>query len=331
MARLQIDLGCGDYDLVRPLRDGTVRAEGIELNFIVINKPPEVHWRMAIHGEFHVAEMSLGSFVAGKSRGDFPFIGIPAFVYRKFRHSAAYVNANAGINRPEDLKGKRIGVPEWQMTATVWLRGILQDDYGVPPRDIFWLSGGLETPGRKEKVALSLPAEIRLQSIPEGKTLSEMLVAGEIDALLTAQVPEPFVKRAPAVRRLFPNSKEVEADYFRRTGIFPIMHVMVIREELYRQHPWLAQSLFKVLLEAKNLCAESIHKNNGLHSILPWAGDYIEEIRELMGKDFWPYGVESNRKPLETFIRYCHEQGLSQRKMQIEELFAKETLDTFRV
>lgn len=326
-----IDLGCGDYDLVRPLRDGAVRAEGMEINFVVVNKPPEVHWRMGIHSEFDAAEMSFGSYVAGKARGDFPFVGIPAFVYRKFRHAAAYINVNAGIQRPEDLRGRRVGVPEWQMTATVWLRGILQDDYGVRPGDVLWFTGGLETSGRKEKVPLQLPREIKVENIAEGKNLSAMLVAGEINALLTAQVPEPFVKRAPNVRRLFPNSREVETDYFRRTGIFPIMHVMVIREELYKKHPWIAQSLYKALIASKALCAESIYKNNGLHSILPWAGDYIVETRELMGADFCPYGVEANRKTLETFIRYCCEQGISNRRMAAEELFAKETLETFRV
>ena len=331
MAALKIDLGCGDYDLVRPLKDGVVRAEGMEINFVLINKPPEVFWRMAVHSEFDAAEMSLGSYVAGKSRGDFPFVALPAFVSRKFRHSSAYVNVNSGIDRPADLKGKRVGIPEYQMTATIWLRGILQDDYGVYPKDLHWLAGGLETPGRREKIPLNLPPEIRLQTIPEGKTLASMLVAGEIDALFTAQAPELYVKRSPHVRRLFPSSREVEADYFRRTGIFPIMHVMVIREELYRRHPWVAQSLFKALLEAKTFCVQSVFKNNGLHSILPWAGHHIEETRELMGNDFWPYGSDANRKTLETFIRYCTEQGISERTMEVEELFAKQTLDTFRI
>ena len=328
---LHIDFACCDYELLRPLRDGAVRAEGMEINFIPISKPPEVHWRMAIHAEFDVAEMSLGTYVAGKSHGDFPLVGIPAFVYRRFRHSAAYVNSDAGIRRPEDLKGKRIGVPEWQMTATIWIRGILQDEHGVAPKDVHWLAGGLESSGRREKIPLKIPPEIKLDNIPAGKNLSAMLVAGEIDALITAQVPEPYVKRVPQVRRLFPNSRETEADYFRRTSIFPIMHVVVVREESYRRHPWLAQSLFKALNEAKNVCAESFHKSNGLHCILPWAGDHIEETRALMGADFWPYGVEANRKTLETFLRYCTEQGISQRDITVEELFASETLDTFRV
>ncbi len=328
---LQIDLGCGDYDIVRPLRDGVVRAEGMDINFIVINKPPEVHWRMGIHSEFDVAEMSFGSFVAGRARGDFPFIGIPAFVYRKFRHSCAYVNVNAGINRPEDLNGKRVGIPEWQMTATVWLRGFLQDDYDVRLRDVHWFTGGLESSGRKEKVPLQLPPQIRVECISDGKNLSAMLVAGEVDALLTAQVPAPYVKHAPEIRRLFVHARETEVDHFRRTGIFPIMHAMVIREELYRKHPWIAQSLYKALCDAKAACIESIFKNDALQSVLPWAGHHADEIKDLMGANFWPYGVDDNRNTLETFLRYSHEQGLSQRKLKVEELFAKETLDTFRV
>ena len=328
---IPIDLGCGDYDIVRPLKDGIVRAEGMEINFITINRPPEVHWRMGMHQEFDAAEMSFGSFVAGKSRGDFPFVGIPAFVYRKFRHSCAYVNVNAGINTPEDLKGRRIGVPEWQMTATVWLRGFIQDDFAVRPRDSQWLTGGLESSERKEKVPLTLPPEITIENIPRGKNLSDMLIAGEIDALLTAQVPLPYVKRAPQVRRLFADTRQAEADHFRRTGIFPIMHVMIIREGLYKRHPWVAQSLYKALLESKNHFLEAIFKNDAIHSALPWTGQHADDVRNLMGNDFWPYGVEANCRTLETFLRYCFEQGLTPKKLAVEDLFPKETLDTFHV
>jgi 4,5-dihydroxyphthalate decarboxylase len=331
MPLLTLDLGCGDYDIVRPLKDGLVRAEGMEINFITINRPPEVHWRMGVHNEFDAAEMSFGSFVAGKGRGDFPFIGIPAFVYRKFRHSCAYVNVAAGIDRPEDLKGKRVGVPEWQMTATVWLRGFIQDDFAVRPRDIRWFTGGLESSERKEKVSLTLPPEIKIENIPAGKNLSDMLVEGEIDALLTAQVPAPYVKRAPQVKRLFANPRQAETEHFRRTGIFPIMHVMVIREEFYRRHPWVAQSLYKVLLESKNHCIEAIYRNDAIHSALPWTGQHADEIRELMGQDFWPYGVEANRNALGTFLRYSVEQGLTTKQLAVEELFSKETQETFHV
>lgn len=331
MPTLTLDLGCGDYDIVRPIKDGTVRAEGMQINFITINRPPEVHWRMGVHQEFDAAEMSLGSFVAGKSRGDFPFVGIPAFVYRKFRHSCAYVNTRAGIESPIDLKGRRVGVPEWQMTATVWLRGFLQDDYGVRPSDMHWLTGGLESSERKEKVALKLPPEIEIENIPLGKTLSDMLANGEIDALFTAQVPAPYANRVPQVRRLFADSRKEEADHFRRTGIFPIMHVMIIREAFYKRHPWVAQSLYKALLDAKTRCIEAVFKNDAIHSVLPWAGPHAEEVRRVMGHDFWPYGVEANRKALGTFLRYSFEQGLTTRLLDVDELFTKETVDTFHV
>lgn len=331
MAQLTIDFGCGDYDIVRPLKDGAVRAEGLNINFITINRPPEVHWRMGMHQEFDAAEMSFGSFVAGKARDDYPFIGIPAFVYRKFRHSCAYVNVNAGINKPEDLIGRRVGIPEWQMTATVWLRGFLQDDYGVKTRAIHWLTGGLESSERKEKVALKLPAEIKIENIPPGKNLSDMLVAGEIDALLTAQVPAPYVKRAPQIRRLFADTRAVETDHFRRTGIFPIMHVMVLRQELFQRHPWIAQSLYKALLDAKQQCIEAVFRNDAIHSVIPWAANHAEDVRQLMGNDFWPYGVDGNRKTLETFLRYGAEQGLTDRQLKVEELFPPQTLDTFKV
>ena len=331
MPSLTLDLGCGDYDIVRPLKDGSVRAEGMEINFVTINRPPEVHWRMGMHHEFDAAEMSLGSFVAGKARGDFPFVGIPAFVYRKFRHSCAYVNVHAGIDKPQDLKGRRVGVPEWQMTATVWLRGFLQDDYGVKPSDLHWLTGGLESSERKEKVTLTLPREIEIENIASGKTLSDMLVSGEIDALLTAQVPAPYVKRVPQVRRLFADTRQAETEHFRRTGIFPIMHVMIIREEFYKHHRWVAQSLYKALVDAKTRCIEGIFKNDAIHSALPWAGPHAEAVRELMGADFWPYGVESNRTTLETFLRYSFEQGLTPRLLNVDELFTKETVDTVHV
>lgn len=331
MPTLTLDLGCGDYDIVRPLKDGAVRAEGMEINFVTINRPPEVHWRMGMYHEFDAAEMSFGSFVAGKARGNFPFVGIPAFVYRKFRHSCAYVNVNAGIHKPEDLQHRRVGVPEWQMTATVWMRGFLQDDHGVRPSDVHWLTGGLESSERKEKIALQLPPEIKIENIASGKTLSDMLVSGEIDALLTAQVPAPYVKRAPQVRRLFADTRQAEADHFRRTGIFPIMHVMIIREEFYQRHRWTAQSLYKALLDAKTYCIDAIFKNDAIHSVLPWAGSHAEDVRKLMGQDFWPYGVEANRNALETFLRYSFEQGLTARLLSVDELFPREILDTFHV
>jgi 4,5-dihydroxyphthalate decarboxylase len=211
------------------------------------------------------------------------------------------------------------------------LRGFLQDDYGVRVQDVSWLTGGLESSRRREKVPLRLPPDIRVEAIAEGKNLSTMLVDGEVDALMTAQVPGPYVKRLPQVRRLFANPREVERDHFQRTGIFPIMHLMVLREDIYKRHPWIAQSLYKALLESKTHCIETLYKNDSLHAALPWAGQYVEETRQLMGHDYWPYGVEPNRKNLEAFLRYAREQGLSSRSIEVEELFAKETLHVFHV
>ena len=217
------------------------------------------------------------------------------------------------------------------MTATVWLRGFIQDDHGVRPQDMHWLTGGLESSERKEKVALALPPDIRIENIAPGKTLSDMLIAGELDALLTAQVPAPYVKRAPQIKRLFADPRHAETEHFRRTGIFPIMHVMVIREDFYRRHPWVAQSLYKALLEAKNHSIEAIYRNDAIHAALPWTGQHAEQIRELMGADFWPYGVAANYKTLDAFLRYSFEQGLTPKKLAPEDLFVKEIQDTFHV
>jgi 4,5-dihydroxyphthalate decarboxylase len=330
MGRLHVDFACGAYDRTRALEDGSVQPEGIDLTYIAVEPPEEVFWRMLMHREFDAAEMSLGSYVAGRARGEFPFIAIPAFVSRMFRHSAAYVHADSGIQRPEDLRGKRVGVPEYQMTATIWLRGVLQDDYGVKPSELRWYSGGQEHPGRREKVPLTLPPDVRIERIPEDRTLSAMLEAGELDALFAARMPSPFVSGSPRVRRLFPNYREVEAEYFRRTGIFPIMHTVVIRLDLYERHPWVAQSLLKVLGEAKARCARALYDARALRPMLPWAIDAYETARALMGDDFWPYGLEANRKTLETFVRYAHEQGVAARPVSVDELFARETLDTYR-
>jgi 4,5-dihydroxyphthalate decarboxylase len=330
MGRLHVDFACGAYDRTRALEDGSVQPEGIDLTYIAVDPPEEVFWRMLMHREFDAAEMSLGSYVAERARGELPFIAIPAFVSRMFRHSAAYVHADSGIQRPEDLRGKRVGVPEYQMTATIWLRGILQDDYGVKPSELRWYSGGQEHPGRREKVPLTLPPDVRIERIPEDRTLSAMLEAGELDALFAARMPSPFVNGSPRVHRLFPNYREVEADYFRRTGIFPIMHTVVIRRDLYERHPWVAQSLLKALGEAKARCARALYDARALRPMLPWAIDAYETARALMGDDFWPYGLEANRKTLETFVRYAHEQGVAARPVSVDELFARETLDTYR-
>jgi len=330
MAKVGITLACGNYDRTWPLRDGTVVPEGIDLNYLCLGAE-EVFWRMLRHGEFDASEISLSSYLMARSRGDKSLIAIPVFPSRMFRHSCVFVHADAGINEPGDLRGKRVGVPEYQMTAAVWIRGILQDEYGVAPGDCFWLTGGLEHSGRVEKLSLQLPDDIRIAPIPESKTLAQMLETGEIDALFTARTPSCYAAGSPRVRRLFPDYREVETDYYRRTGIFPIMHTVVLKRELYERYPWVAQSLYKAFNQAKELACRSYFDTTAPRYSLPFLISTAEEMHRIFGADFWPYGVKTNEKTLEALLRYSHAQDLSRRKLTIEELFAPETYEEFKI
>ena len=327
---MRLTLACWDYDRTRALIDGSVVPDGIEL--VYLNQPvEETFFRMMRYREYDCSEMSLSSYVASLNAENPPFIAIPVFPSRFFRHSCIFVSAKSGIRKPEELKGKRIGVPEYQMTAPVWIRGILSDDHGVKVTDVEHFSGGEEEPGRDEKLKLSLPSGIKLRAIPGDKTLSRMLADGELDALVTARAPSTFHKEPDKVKRLFPNYVEVEKDYYRRTKIFPTMHTVVIRRDVYAKNPWVAQSLYKAFTEAKARAYALYNQTAALPAMLPWLVSHIEEIRKEIGDDWWPYGLEPNRKVLETFLRYHHEQGLSKRPFSPEELFAPETLKLFRL
>jgi 4,5-dihydroxyphthalate decarboxylase len=235
------------------------------------------------------------------------------------------------IAAPQDLRGKVVGVPEYQMTLAVWLRGVFQHEYGLYPRDIHWRTGGLEVPGREEKLRLELPADVDCRPIPEGATLSHMLREGEIDGLLTARTPSCFLDGSPNVARLFRDYPTEEREYYRRTGIFPIMHCVVIRREVYEAHPWVAMALYKACRVAKDRALGQLRDTNALYASLPWLLHEVESTREIMGDDWWPYGVERNRDAIETLCQYSFEQGLSVRRMDAGELFARETLDEFKV
>ena len=327
---MRITLACWDYDRTRALIDGTVAPDGLEL--VYLNQPvEETFFRMMRYKEYDASEMSLSSYVASLNQEHPPFIAIPVFPSRFFRHSCIFVSAKSGIRKPEDLKGRRIGVPEYQMTAPVWIRGILSDDYGVKVTDCEHFSGGEEEPGRDEKLKIAVPPSIRLKAIPGGKTLSRMLADGELDALVTARAPSTFHKEPDKVKRLFPNYVEVEKEYYRRTRIFPTMHTVVIRRDVYATNPWIAQSLTKAFTEAKTRAYELYKQTAALPAMVPWLVAELEEARREMGEDWWPYGLEPNRKALETFLRYHHEQGLSKRVFKPEELFARETLASFKV
>lgn len=330
MTRLPLSFACWNYDRTQALVDGRVRPDGIDLNVQML-EVEETFFRMLRHREFDVAEMSLSSYCVTLTRDDPAFIALPVFPSRLFRHSCIFVSAASGITRPEDLRGKRIGVPEYQMTAPVWIRGILADEYGIDPADVTYVTGGEEQPGREEKLKLSLPERFRVEPIGPEDTLSAMLADGRIDALHTARIPSTFHTQPNAVRRLFPDFKTVEQDYYRRTGIFPIMHVVVIRRDIYEANRWAARALYKAFEAAKALVQMELGVTASLRTMLPWQIAAVEETVSLMGDDWWPYGVAANRKAIETFLRYHHAQGLSSRLLTVEELFAPECFEAFRI
>jgi 4,5-dihydroxyphthalate decarboxylase len=330
MSRLQLSFACWDYDRTRALMDGRIKVDGIDLNYL--NLPvEETFFRMARFKEFDIAEMSLSSYCVTLAKPERPFIAIPIFPSRFFRHSCIYVNAKSGIKEPKDLIGKKIASPEYQMTAPVWIRGILQDHYGVPIDAQPYLFGGEEEPGRIEKMSLKLPPNIKVSPIEPHQTLTQMLYDGEIDALYTARMPSSFLKGDGVVKRLFDNYQEVERQYYKDTSIFPIMHTVVIRREVYEANRWIAQSLTKAFIQAQQMTYEALNETAALKTMLPHLTAHVEEVKREFGDDWWPYGLEKNVKTLETFTRYHHEQGLSPKRLQVEELFAPEALEAFKI
>lgn len=328
MTRLNLSLACWGYDRTEALQTGQVRPDGIDLNFQALDVE-ETFFRMLRNQEFDVAELSMSSYCVTLGRDNPPFIAIPVFPSRFFRHSCIFVSTKSGIEKPQDLVGKRIGVPEYQMTAPVWIRGILQDEYGIDPSSVTYVTGGEESPGRDEKLKLNLPDKFKVEPIGPTQTLTRMLANGEIDALHTARAPSTFYSEPDKVRRLFPDFVDVEKAYYAKTGIFPIMHVVAIRREIYEKHRWVAQALYKAFTEAQRLTHEQLRVSASLKTMLPWQIAMVEDTIATMGQDWWPYGIEPNRKVIETFTRYHHEQGLSPRRLTIEEMFAPETFAEF--
>jgi len=312
MTHLRLTLACEDYDRTRSIKDGIIRAEGIELNYLTMSVE-EIFWRMMKYEEFDVSELSMGAFLTAAARGHRPFVAIPVFPSRTFRHRCIFVNTAAGVQRVEDLRGKRMGVPEYSMTAAVWLRGLFQHEYGVQPGDIEWVQAGEEHPGRKDRVDFEIPPGVRLQSRPD-TTLNAMIEQGEIDAMMSPRMPTCFLRGSPRVRRLF-----------------PIMHVIVIRRSIYEKERWVAQTLYKAFCEAKDICMRDLYDTNILRVSLPWTSAEYEDTRDLMSGDYWPYGMEPNRANLETLHSYLFEQGLIKQRLDLDELFARETAEAFKI
>jgi 4,5-dihydroxyphthalate decarboxylase len=322
-SRVPLSLACWDYDRTRTLATGEIRPEGVDLTYLSL-PVEETFFRMMRYQEFDVAEMSLSSYVLSLSRGA-PATAIPVFPSRAFRHNGIYVNAACGIETPQDLAGRVIGIPEYQLTAIVWVRGILAEHYGVPLESGRYRTGGLDNPGRVEKVQVKLPPGVDVQPIPADRTLSDMLVSGEIDAIYCPRTPRPFAQGRPEVRRLFADPRAEEERYFARTGIFPIMHTVVLRHDVYERHRWLAQSLFKAFEQARAGTADRLGEVAASPSMIPWLYDEVERTRRLMGQDFWTYGLGANAEVLRTFLRYAREQGLLDRDLDPADLFVPET------
>ena len=324
--KLPMSLACGLYDRTFGLRDGSIPIEGVDLNFLPM-MPVETFRRQARHAEFDASEFSLSTYMILHSRGDRRFVGMPVFPSRRFRHEHVWINTNAGIRSPEDLAGKRVGVEEFLQTAALWIRGFLQDDYGVRAEDIDWYFGGYNepVPNFAPRIALELPEKVRAQVIPGDQSIDAMLARGDLDAAFP-KLPMSFRRGIPEVARLFPNFRAVEEDYFSRTGIFPIMHVVVVRREIYEKHPWVMQALYKGFVQAKELAIRRLTTSPPLPVTLPWLTEHIEATSRVMGADYWSYGLTDNRHVLETAAKYAWEQGLLEQPIdRIDDLFAPET------
>ena len=329
MAKIQLSLAIGAYDHVRDLLDGTVPVAGVELT--VMRLPvEEMFYRFLMHGEFDVSEASLAKIVALAAQDDRRFVPLPVFPSRVFRHSSIYIRSDGGIARPEDLAGKRVGVPEWAQTAAIYTRGLLAHDYGVDLASIHWHQAGVNEAGRVEKVELSLPSGVRLTVVAD-RTLNEMLLAGDLDAVLSARPPAAILGGDPRIRRLFGDPRAVELAYARKTGLFPIMHVVAMRREVYERDRWLAMNLFKAFDEPKPRSLQRAADMAASFFPLPWVADELRRARELFGDDPWAYGIAPNRATLETFLRYAFEQGVCCRRLSLETLFPPEVQATFRI
>jgi len=329
VGKLRLSVAMGDYDRTRALLDGRVQIDGVNPVFMALS-PEETFFRAMRQRAFDISELSLSSYVVATSRGDCPYVAVPVFLSRAFRHTSIWVRKDR-IHQPRDLIGKRVGVPEYQLTANVWARAILADDHGVQPRDITWVRGGIETPGRPEKIALALPADVRIEEVPPHRTISDLLDAGELDAFIAPRPPAGAAARNPQVRWLFDDPTAAAQDWHRRTGIFPIMHVVGVRRALVQRHPWLPVAVLKAFTQAKALALDALADTSAPKVTLPFIEEQLKAARATLGEDFWSYGVAGNEATLRAFLRHHHAQGLSARDMALDELFDPTTYEGHRI
>ncbi|HXW27483.1 MAG TPA: ABC transporter substrate-binding protein [Xanthobacteraceae bacterium] len=329
MSKLQLSVAVGDYDRVRPLIDGAVAIDGVDATYMTL-VPEEIFFRAFRHAEFDICELSLSSFTLKTARGGNPYVGVPAFVSRAFRHTSIYVRTDR-VRTPADLKGRKMGVPEYQLTANVWARAILEEDHGIKPSDLVWVRGGIETPGRPEKIGLDLPRDIRIEDAPNSTTISQLLERGDIDGFMAPRPPAFIARGHPHVGWLFDDPTAAATDYYRRTRVFPIMHLVGVRREIAERHAWLPAAVLKAFEQAKALALAKLGDTSATKVTLPFVEEQLKAARALMGQDFWSYGVDANRHVIEAFLRHHHAQGLSPRQLAVEELFHPATLEAHKV
>ncbi|MDP6558569.1 MAG: ABC transporter substrate-binding protein [Candidatus Binatia bacterium] len=315
---LHLTLACGDYEIIRALKEGTVKADGIDLTVLTDMDSSTRHWRMVRNQDFDVCEFSWSTYLMAKDRQD-PLTAIPVFLHRRFRHGFVFINSGKGISKPTDLIGKDVGLKTFQATALVWIRGILEEEFQVPVKKVNWKAE------KEEDVPFIPPPGLSLERTPKGKRVESMLTEGELDAVIHPDVLSPIMDRDPRVKRLFKNSKELEVDYYRRTGIFPIMHTTAIKQEIVDRHPWVPMNLLVAFERAKNIAYQRME--NPRRVPLAWFRDAQEEQEEIMGRDPWVYGLNAaNRKNVGALIRYSHQQGMISRELSVDELFDRSVL-----
>ena len=329
MSKLQLSVAIGDYDRTRALLDGRVQIDGVDPVCMTLS-PEETFFRAFRGVEFDISELSFSSYLVKASRGESPYVAVPVFLSRAFRHTSIYVRKDR-IQRPQDLKGRRVGLPEYQLTAHVWARAILQDDFGVRPEDIRWVRGGIDSPGRPEKIKLALPPGVQLENAPDGDTISAMLDRGDLDGFIAPRPPSGAALKNPNVGWLFDDPTAAAKEYYGRTGVFPIMHVVGVRKELAQAHPWLPGAVFKAFSQAKAVALEQLADTSATKVTLPFVEEQLKAARETMGEDYWSYGVPANRRTLETFVRHHHAQGLSARPMSVDEIFHPNTYESYSI
>lgn len=323
-SRLQLTLACTEADQTRDLTQGLVEAEGIDLTYLPLGIPEMFH-RFIVNREFDASECSFGRYLALRAQGDTSLTALPVFLSRIFRHSAIFVRSDRSIKRPEDLRGRRVGIPDWSQTAVIYIRGLLSHEYGVGLDAVRWVVGGVDRPSRAEFAEMQPPAGVQVESARD-RSLDELLAAGEIDAIGCADPPASFHRGDGKTVRLIQDYRSVEAASFRKTGVFPIMHVLVLQTKVLDAHPWVARSLFKAFSEAKRRALTRFANNSVACYPLPWVPAILEDARRALGEDWWPYGLEPNRRTLEAFVSFAHEQGVTPRRLEPEGLFARSAL-----